>query len=104
MTTPTPHPHAALIKQWADDPSIALQARVKGSNFPWVNTGAPQWLEGNEYRIKPAPEPVYTLTLVQLRNLVSTAICQFDNTRDVHQIIKHAEACAAAICNIPVKA
>jgi hypothetical protein len=48
----TPRKHAELIKAWADGAEIQVLA---GDNT-WVDTGSPQWLDYNEYRIKPVPK------------------------------------------------
>lgn len=49
----TPHPHAELIKLWADDPSIKLQYKFKES-VVWNDLNAePNWNRTLEYRVKP---------------------------------------------------
>ena len=60
----TPHPHAALIKQWADDPSRVVQFK-KGTES-WIDYAGscPSWHADTEYRFK--PEPRYD-TVVRLR-------------------------------------
>lgn len=56
---PTPHPHAELIKMWADDPSIEIQ--WFNTNYDsWVNTNNPSWCSHLEYRIKPKEKKVVT--------------------------------------------
>ena len=49
---PKPHPHAELIKMWADDPSIEIQYFCDIRD-KWVNTGNPGWDIDLKYRIKP---------------------------------------------------
>lgn len=56
--TPKPHVHAELIKQWADNPKLELQAKYTPDGT-WHNlSGMPPWLTSTEYRIKPKePKP-----------------------------------------------
>jgi len=49
----TPHKHAELIKAWADGEKI----QGKAWQGKWFDTSRPDWLEENEYRIKPEPKP-----------------------------------------------
>jgi len=50
---PTPHPHAELIKLWADDLSIKFQYKFKDS-VVWNDLNAdPVWNKTLEYRVKP---------------------------------------------------
>jgi hypothetical protein len=51
------HKHADLIIAWANGAEIQVNAH-KGHNG-WKDCGAlgPEWHQGNEYRIKPQPEP-----------------------------------------------
>lgn len=51
----TAHKHAALIKQWADNPSLPIQVRLDDRRN-WSDTEEPSWNSGFEYRIKPAPK------------------------------------------------
>ena len=44
------HPHAELIKKWADGHTIQTKAK-----FGWIDTPTPLWSEGTEYRVKPDP-------------------------------------------------
>lgn len=48
-----PHPHAALIKQWADGAKIEWWS----PDEEWVEVERPGWFEAYEYRIKPEPKP-----------------------------------------------
>ena len=48
---PTPHKHAALIKQWADGATI----EVLRENYGWTLATNPQWLTIEQYRVKPEP-------------------------------------------------
>jgi hypothetical protein len=43
-----PHPHAALIKAWAD--GAVIQVKLGGT---WGTSSSPNWREDHEYRIKP---------------------------------------------------
>ena len=50
METPKPHPHAELIKAWAD--GITIQYRAHDSL--WVDCDTmPNWDSDSEYRVKP---------------------------------------------------
>ncbi len=49
----TPRPHADLIKVWADGAEIESKYR----DGRWTDCGAPMWVDGGEYRIKPEPKP-----------------------------------------------
>ena len=49
----TPHPHAELIKAWADGAQIEA---YKGGGL-WIYLSSPTWNEGTSYRIKPEPKP-----------------------------------------------
>lgn len=46
----TPHPHAELIKKWADDTSIQIQ---REHHHVWLNDYTGSFNEQFEYRIKP---------------------------------------------------
>lgn len=48
--TPKPHPHAELIKAWADGAKIQYWNE---SRHEWVDKGDPCWYEWCEYRVKP---------------------------------------------------
>ncbi len=48
---PTPHKHAALIKQWADGATI----EVLRENYGWILATNPEWLTIEQYRVKPEP-------------------------------------------------
>jgi hypothetical protein len=49
-----PHKHAALIKQWADNPSLEIQCRL--AEGTWVDCcNYFNWNTTLEYRIKPQP-------------------------------------------------
>ena len=58
-----PHKHSALIKAWADNPSIVLQCRPPKAgrlDYPWTDVGINEpilWSNDIEYRIKPEPKP-----------------------------------------------
>ena len=49
---PEPHPHAELIKMWADDPSVEIQ-HLCTIHSKWRTINNPGWVIGEEYRIKP---------------------------------------------------
>lgn len=49
-----PHPHAELIKAWADGAKIQLKVRDAEE---WIDTDSPVWTKCHEYRIKPESEP-----------------------------------------------
>lgn len=51
---PIPHVHAALIKQWADNPKLEFQ--FKNEHGVWMDT-VPHWHVQYEYRIKPETKP-----------------------------------------------
>lgn len=53
---PTPHKHAALIKEWAD--GLTVQFRCT-PYVEWVDisSGTPGWYPEWEYRVKPEPKP-----------------------------------------------
>ena len=58
METPKPHPHADLIKAWADGATIQVKIYRKQEAPTWVDIENPTWSECDEYRIKPeANEP-----------------------------------------------
>lgn len=47
-----PRPHAELIKQWAEDDTIEIQARM--GDGKWYDVvGTPRWDSATNYRIKP---------------------------------------------------
>lgn len=46
---PKQHPHAELIKAWADGANI----QYKNENNEWITVNHPSWYKNNEYRIKP---------------------------------------------------
>ena len=48
----TPHPHAALIKAWADGADVEFFIDGK-----WLIIKHPNWDYPVEYRIKPEPKP-----------------------------------------------
>lgn len=57
QSAPTPHPHAALIKQWADNPKLKFQFQEEGMR-EWQDChGSPAWCKDTLYRIKPEPKP-----------------------------------------------
>jgi len=57
---PTPHPHAELIKLWADDFTIKFQYKFKDS-VVWNDLNAdPVWNKTLEYRVKPKEKKVVT--------------------------------------------
>lgn len=47
---PTPHPHAELIKAWANGAKIQLKVRDAEK---WIDTDFPAWTQCHEYRVKP---------------------------------------------------
>jgi hypothetical protein len=47
-----PHVHAALIKQWADNPKLPIQWRER-NKATWIHTHQPVWSDLYQYRIKP---------------------------------------------------
>lgn len=49
----TPHVHAEMIKQWADEPSKVVQHLKNGE---WCDLEAPAWTPGAQYRFRPVPE------------------------------------------------
>lgn len=68
MTTPTPHKHAALIKQWADDTSQPVW--VWSSSAGWFDASdggetTPSWSPSSTYALGPKPTqpPRKTCTL-----------------------------------------
>lgn len=52
----TPHVHATIIKAWADGAQIEVRV---GGGGPWcpVCGSYPHWHPGDQYRVKPEPEP-----------------------------------------------
>lgn len=48
--TPKPHPHAELIKAWADGAKIQYWHE---NRHEWIDKGDPCWYEWCEYRVKP---------------------------------------------------
>lgn len=58
-----PHPHAALIKQWADNPNLVFQCRPKPAGkfiAVWttiLRVDVMTWSTSCDYRIKPEPKP-----------------------------------------------
>ncbi len=55
-STKVPHPHAELIKQWADGATIQFYNTYKQE---WVDCAGyqPMWDAGVKYRVKPEPKP-----------------------------------------------
>ena len=49
-----PHKHAEVIHAWAD----GAQLQLKCFNGKWEDTNEPNWINGLEYRIKPAEKVV----------------------------------------------
>lgn len=49
-----PHPHAELIKAWADGALIEVYDSI---SLKWVNINNPNWETHSRYRIKPIPAP-----------------------------------------------
>ena len=49
-----PHPHAELIKAWADGAEIQTLVTPE---WGWEDVKNPRWDENNTYRIKPQPKP-----------------------------------------------
>jgi hypothetical protein len=47
---PTPHAHAEIIKQWADNPSLTIE--VKDPSGKWQGVESPVWDTDYMYRIK----------------------------------------------------
>lgn len=45
-----PHPHAAIIHQWADGATIQFR---HDSTYSWVEVTDPAWSDRTEYRVKP---------------------------------------------------
>ena len=56
ITEPKVHPHAALIKQWAEGAEIEY---FSGSMQDWRSTNEPSWSPGIKYRIRPVNKVVY---------------------------------------------
>ena len=52
----TPHVHATIIKAWADGAQIEVRVGGGGPWFP-VFGFYPHWHLGDQYRVKPEPEP-----------------------------------------------
>lgn len=50
------HPHADLIKEWAEDASRVVQARLDAEDRWEDCEDGPCWLEEYEYRFKPEPK------------------------------------------------
>ncbi len=48
---PTPHVHAEVIKQWADNPSLTIEVK-HASDLRWTITTEPLWRPDYMYRIK----------------------------------------------------
>ncbi len=51
-STKVPHPHAELIKQWADGATIEWFNGIE-----WETTRFPGWAAQHKYRVKPEPKP-----------------------------------------------
>ena len=51
------HIHAELIKQWADDPSLQIQAKHPDRDEWYSVPSLPVWYPTAQYRIKPEPDP-----------------------------------------------
>lgn len=88
MTTKkyTPHPHAEVIKAWAD--GKAIEARLD-CDHPWFDVLNPLWHPGQQYRVKPEefvdytmvlrdgrPGSVFTSTISELKHYYSANNCQ----------------------------
>ena len=52
-----PHKHAELIKAWADGAEIESRYCNKFGWTAWSLDKKPNWIEDDEYRIKPEPKP-----------------------------------------------
>jgi hypothetical protein len=51
-TTGKPHPHAELIKQWAD--GAVIQVHLSGAGHSdWFTADTPSWKHHLQYRVKP---------------------------------------------------
>lgn len=50
-----PHKHAEVIKAWADGAEI--QIKYNDGWCDWCIGSSPNWLDDEEYRIKPEPKP-----------------------------------------------
>lgn len=77
MTEPTkaPHPHAKLIKAWADGAII----EVLTSAGYWAQLATPTWSVTRTYRIKPEPpEPIVIVETMRYSGLASML---FDESR-----------------------
>jgi hypothetical protein len=51
---PTPHKHAAIIKEWAD--GAVIQKEVEPGR--WRSVPIPEWGQATNYRVKPTPKPL----------------------------------------------
>ena len=49
----TPHPHAEIIKAWADGHTIQCRTKGRGDWFDIENHCTPAFFEHADYRIKP---------------------------------------------------
>lgn len=49
----TPHPHAEIIKAWADGHTIQCRTKGKGEWFDVQPHSTPAFFEHAEYRVKP---------------------------------------------------
>lgn len=77
----TQHKHAELIKAWADNKTLAFEWRRAASVWNHV-VGDPEWLEANEYRIKPVapvapkwPESNCPIDLLAIASNSSNLFC-----------------------------
>lgn len=50
------HPHADLIKAWAEDTSRVVQYRDPTDVYDWNDIERPAWRPDMEYRFKPEPK------------------------------------------------
>lgn len=110
METPKPHPHAELIKAWADGAKIQL----KTESGEWVDVVSnwSSWSVNYEYRVKPEKpskkpwkpkkgEEYFFLSFYEGKICVDCRICFDDDTDDAlyrqHNFFRTEEEAEAAI-------
>jgi hypothetical protein len=81
----TPHNHAALIKQWADNSELIIQWKAAYGKPDWIdcNPAYMLWNENIEYRIKPEPKPDYSVTWSWRRRtaMIAAAVSGSDDVK-----------------------
>ena len=63
MTTPKPHPHAAMITEWIKDTSRIVQMRLNDEH--WADCSSLMWSPHNQYRFADSVTPTIRSSLTE---------------------------------------